>query len=178
MLLCDNLTAEDAENAEGRPEDGVVVWSSRRSRIILKSISNTQVGAPVEVVDIDTFSEEAAVAGTEVELQGNGRVEFVFEAEDAVGAAFAEVVAGSDKADPGGVGDVAPAVADAEAQAEHPVETFSEMAFEHKVGVEFEVPEGQAFKAEVLAVEAVGFDNLGAEVELEGEVVASEGLEC
>lgn len=149
----------------------------RHATSLLERVSYAQVHTPVKVVDIDVVGEETAVTGAEVELQSHWSFEFVFQTEDAVGTAFAEVVTRSEKADPRGVGDIIPAVTDAETQAEHTVETFGKMAFKHKVGVEFEIPECQTFESYILAVETVGGDNLGAEVELEGEMVAAKCLE-
>ncbi len=124
------------------------------------------------------FGEETAVTGAEVELQSHRSFEFVFEAEDAVGTALAEVSAAVVDAKPTGVvGNATPAVSDAGPKTNKSVQSAAKSTFEHEVGIQFEIPNVKTFKGKVLAVTTVCADDFRAEVELEGEMVAAKCLE-
>lgn len=147
-----------------------------QQHLVSECVVHAEVRAPVEVVGGEVFCEEASIAGSEVNLQGQWGFELVLQSDDCVGAALAEVVARHHEAEDPLVLDVAPAVADASAKARQPVKSSDQVPFEHEVRVQFHRPEGNPLEVHVLET-AAGGDVCRAQIHLEGEMVAAKGLE-
>ena len=74
---------------------------------------DSEIHTPIEIMGVIPFGEEAAITRAEIELQGHRRIEFVFQTDDAVGAAFPEVAAGVPHTEDALILDGVPAVSDA-----------------------------------------------------------------
>ena len=98
----------------------------------LESVADAKIDAQVEIVHVEMLGEEAAVAGTEVELEGEGSFDLVLHTEDAVGTALAEIGTGVAEDKPSCTESV-PTVADAAADADQSIEPLAEMALKHDV---------------------------------------------
>ena len=155
--------------------------------ISLHGESQTEVDAPVEVVPHVFLAVELhSITWAEVEGDGDGGVEFIFESHHSVDAEFAEagVVTGV-----GIVGihiiivaiqvsivvEEAEIVAEAYAATNESVEAAADVALVEEVRVEFQSPRvmGVTFLAHTDG-------DFGAEVELDGEIVGNHGFvgEC
>ena len=135
-----------------------------------------KIHAPIEIMGVIIFGEQAAVARPEIELQGHRRIEFVLQTDDAVGAALAKVAACVPDSKDTLIPDSVPAVADAGANTHQTVKATREMPLEHEVGVQLQRPDVNAGKVQV-AETSIGHNIFGAQIHLEGEMIASEGLE-
>ena len=162
------------------------VTSPNAKRHNSQRVQHPEVQPPVELVVGESVREEdAAVAGTEVELQGERDVELVLQSEETVRTGFAvvdtpngggvlvrvgrvgnRIVARVARFQASDVGEGLPVVAEAAAQADKSVQTFAQPPFVHEVRGEVQRPQ----------VRAIDVTVLGAQIDLDGEVLGGEGL--
>ena len=130
-------------------------------------VAQPEVQAPVEsVVGEAVEIEDAAIARSEIELEGEVSVDEVFQTENGVRAAFGVVAAPLRPVFVEIAEEIVPGVADAAAHPDKSVQVAREPALVHEVRGEFRRPQMGAIDIAVLC----------AEVELDGEMVAREDL--
>ena len=121
------------------------------------------------------FGKQASVAWAEVELHGQRCFELVLHPEDAVGTALPEVASSVPDAKNPLVLDGVPTVTDAGTKTYQTVQVSGQTALEHDVGVQLKRPETHPVEVNVFEP-AVRGDVFGAQIHLEGKVIATEGF--
>ncbi len=135
-----------------------------------------EIHTPVEIMGIIPFGEEAAVARPEIELQGHRRLEFVFEAENAVGTALAEIAARIQRPKETIIVESTPAVADAGANTDQTIKTTCQVALEHEVRIQLQRPNVNTGEIQI-AETPVRNNILGAQIHLDGKMISRKSLE-
>ncbi len=135
-----------------------------------------EIHTPVEIMGIIPFGEEAAVARPEIELQGHRRLEFVFEAEDAVGAALAEIATCVPRSQETIIVECIPAVTDAGANTDQSIKTTCQVALEHEVRIQLQRPDVNTGEIQI-AETPVRCNILGAQIHLDSKMIPRKSFE-
>ena len=159
-IMKDNITLPELELPQLRPRPSTFdPWPSKR-------VAHPEIQSPIEFMVSEVTVEDAAVARAEIELEGEVRVDEVFQTNNGIRTAFGVVAAPLLTIFVEIAEKIVPSVADASAHTHEPVQVAGEPSFVHKIRSELRRPK----------MGSIDITIFGTRIKLDSEVVADEGL--